>query len=199
MTLINSKLSIDFIHPIENFIDRMFTSVSEPLKNTGHTPNILTTYSLISGILSIYFLKNNNNMYFGIFYFISFIFDCFDGRFARKYKMTSKIGDYYDHGKDICVLFLFFYFITNKFPVSSNKLSYFLAFVLAMTSNIYQGCVQKFTKKPKKSLESESLDVLIYMCPLEEKKNLRFLRFFGPSTGILYHIFLTYFLIENIS
>jgi phosphatidylglycerophosphate synthase len=197
MPLINSKLSVDFIHPIETMIDKLFSSVSPILKDTGHTPNILTTYSLISGISSLYFLKKNNKEYFGILYFISFIFDCFDGRFARKYKMTSQFGDLYDHGKDICVLFMFFYILTGKYPVSKNKIYYLIAFILAMTSNVYQGCVQKFTKKPSELESEESLDVLIYMCPIEDKKNLKFLRFFGPSTGILYHIFLTYILVKK--
>ena len=32
-----------------------------------------------------------------IFYIISYFFDCMDGCYARKYKMTSKFGDYYEH------------------------------------------------------------------------------------------------------
>jgi len=36
-------------------------------------------------------------------YLISYMFDCWDGYYARKYNMESKFGDYYDHVSDMFI------------------------------------------------------------------------------------------------
>jgi hypothetical protein len=66
-------------------------------KKIGFTPNGITTLSLIFGIASAYYLYKGKIYMFALLYTISYFFDVMDGHFARKYKMVSKGGDYYDN------------------------------------------------------------------------------------------------------
>lgn len=74
---------------------------------TGLRPNFFTLTSFISGLLSIYFLFNNN-LLFAIFSVIAIIFDTVDGNLARYLKVESKLGFYLDQGNDRTINFLLF-------------------------------------------------------------------------------------------
>lgn len=91
----------------ENFIDDFLIDISEYVSpmfyNWGFSPNDITTLSLITGVLCIYFLYTKNIILFVLFFILSYFFDCLDGYFARKYKMVTKFGDLYDHIKDTLV------------------------------------------------------------------------------------------------
>jgi len=71
------------------------------------TPNVLTTFSLVCGLLSVYFLFQNY-IWFVLFGVLHLFFDAMDGVAARASKST-KFGDYYDHLTDslitLCALF----------------------------------------------------------------------------------------------
>jgi len=76
------------------------------------TPNIVTLLSTVFTILSSYFLfKNKSLTPFIYFYFMGYLFDCIDGRFARRYNMSSKLGMISDGVSDVvtnlAVLFSF--------------------------------------------------------------------------------------------
>jgi len=65
----------------------------------GFTPNMITTLSLIPAYISyIYLIKKDMKCL--IYYFLYMILDYTDGYMARKYKLYSKFGDLYDHGRD---------------------------------------------------------------------------------------------------
>ena len=86
-------------------------------------PNHITLLSTVSTIYSIYcFYNKNHNCY--LFYFLGYLFDCMDGRMARKYNQGSTLGMILDLVSDnvtnIPLIGLFFYksFISkeaNKF------------------------------------------------------------------------------------
>lgn len=42
-----------------------------------------------------------------ICYFLQYVFDCVDGYYARRMKMETLLGDFYDHGKDLMCFILF--------------------------------------------------------------------------------------------
>ena len=69
---------------------------------------MLTSLSLIITLIGIYLLNNQYYISSSILIFIGYYFDCADGLLARKYNMTSKFGDYYDHIRDHIKIILLF-------------------------------------------------------------------------------------------
>lgn len=70
----------------------------------NHTPNMLTTYSFATGVLAVGALMANHVAVFALLFLVSYVFDCMDGQMARRYHMTSRFGDLYDHVTDIVVV-----------------------------------------------------------------------------------------------
>ena len=70
-------------------------------KNIGFNANLITTLGLLSSIASVYYLYNKNFAMSTLFFVFRWYFDFADGIFARKYKNSTKFGDYYDHIVDI--------------------------------------------------------------------------------------------------
>jgi phosphatidylglycerophosphate synthase len=68
------------------------------------TANIMTSFSLICGILSMYFLFNNYWLFF-VFAILHLLADSLDGVLARLTKSTL-FGKYFDAGTDSLVTFL---------------------------------------------------------------------------------------------
>ena len=97
------KLPPEMEHPIDNLNINIGASLSPYFKNLNFTPNTLTTISLITGLLSVYYYTQQNYIYSAILFYISYMFDCWDGYYARRYQMISKFGDKYDHIKDVVV------------------------------------------------------------------------------------------------
>ena len=91
-------------NPLDNILIGISDSLCPLFKKLGFTPNGITTLSLIFGLAAVYALYKGKVWGFAILYFISYFFDNMDGHYARKYGMTSKFGDYYDHIKDIVVV-----------------------------------------------------------------------------------------------
>lgn len=101
-------------HPIDNAIINSFENIRPTLYQNKVIPNHLTFISIIFGILSIYFLYNNNRILAAIFYLISYIFDVFDGNYARFYNMETVFGDLLDHISDLFVFISIIYLIFRK-------------------------------------------------------------------------------------
>lgn len=106
-----SLLYIYFTMEYINFMLRVRAWRSQKLKPIGKillwlklTPNILTTLSLLCGLLGIYFLFENY-LWFCLFALMHLLFDGIDGVVARL-STCSQFGDYYDHIADSLVTFL---------------------------------------------------------------------------------------------
>ena len=131
------KLKIEDENPIDNFVYDIVEILDPIFYRLNFTPNIITTLSLLTGLLSGYYFYKNNYICIPL-WIISYILDCSDGYFARKYKMTSKFGDYYDHISDfikITAILTTMYFINpSKFfkiiPILILDLAIFLFFSL---------------------------------------------------------------------
>lgn len=72
--------------------------------DAGATPNCLTTLGLLSTGGSIYALYKHHHGTAIMLLLLRMYFDFADGMLARKYRMTSEFGDYYDH---LCDMFFF--------------------------------------------------------------------------------------------
>ena len=128
--------------PFKKFVD----STIPCWKSLGFTPNMLTTLSLISSLLFAYFFYRNNLLSIP-FLLLHMYFDEADGHLARRYKMTSVIGDYYDHGVDMLFggLFLFSLYKNTKGKTRIVSISLFV--IISALFAVYMGCVSKFNKK----------------------------------------------------
>ena len=173
----------------ENPLDNINIDISDKLcpffKKMNFTPNGITTLSLIFGIISIIFLLKCNVLFFAITYYISYFFDCMDGHYARKYKMTSKGGDLYDHIKDVSINFILALIILFYFKYPRNKKIVLIILIILMFTlmSIHLGCQEKIYD----SDESSTLNFTKNMCKNPEKY-IKFTRFFGCATWTIFII-----------
>ena len=110
----DDKYIQEFNNPLDNFYLNIIEKINPILYKLNFTPNIITTISFILGLLTAYFIYRECYISAGISYFFSYFFDCVDGNFARKYNMTSKFGDYYDHITDCINNLLILYVILSS-------------------------------------------------------------------------------------
>ena len=91
---------------------------------TGFTPNQITLFSLIFGLVSaIFFLKGDHlNLILGaVAMELSFVFDCVDGKIARLKKTGTQFGAYWDFIQDRLVQFAaLFALIWSQYQLTGN-------------------------------------------------------------------------------
>lgn len=183
-----SKISKNIENPIDNIFIYFSKKSSVFYKNIGLTPNILTTLSLIFGILSGYLLYKGYSFLSMIFWFIAYYYDCCDGYFARKYNMESKFGDFYDHFSDFSKLTLI---LIIMFMIDKEKFLYWIPLIIFTLSLalIHLGCQEKIYNNNENSV---SIDKLKVLCP--NKNNIKYTKYFGTGTFTLFigYIILTY-------
>jgi phosphatidylglycerophosphate synthase len=63
-------------------------------------------------------------------FLISYYFDTVDGKLARKYNMSSKMGDYFDHASDYIKTFVLFYVLYKDNSTRFKKLIPLFIFLL---------------------------------------------------------------------
>jgi len=178
------KIAREYENPIDNLIIDAVDMLCPAFKKLNFTPNGITTLSMIFGLLSIYFLYKGHPYLFGVTYFISYFFDCMDGHYARKYKMTSKFGDMYDHIKDVLVLVLLLGVLILKYRQCVSKLYVVIIFTLLWSTLMcwHLGCQEKIYD----SDESATLSWTKKLC--KDSSHIRVSRYFGCGTAIILFI-----------
>ena len=97
------KLPDALTNPLDRIICAQTARALPAMHAWGQTPNMITTYSFVTGLLAVVALAMNHLALFATLYFVSYLFDCMDGQLARKYNMCSEWGDRYDHRTDVVV------------------------------------------------------------------------------------------------
>jgi hypothetical protein len=110
---------------------------------------------------------------------------------ARKYKMTSKFGDLYDHITDVTVGLSLAYVAYTKFKHKLILPLILMIGIMTLFMQTHVGCYQKFYLETNKK-EQESIDILSELCI--DKNNIKWTRYFGPGTYTLFVIGLMYYL-----
>lgn len=179
------KLSADDEGPIDNVFAWLVERAAPFFKATGHTPNIITTYSLALGLFAAYNLFRGNMLVFAVASVLSYFMDCADGYVARKYKMTSKFGDVYDHGSDtvinIATATAFYMRYAGRIvwrPLTIAVTVVFAIIVALMLAHL--GCQQRIHNPDDRKVE-ESLDLLRVACPRAEM--ISWTRYFSCGTA----------------
>src|SRR3989344_175000 len=151
-------------NPIDNALIDLADKLCPLFKRLNFTPNGITTISLLFGLLSAFCLYKGRPLLFGLFYFISYFFDCMDGYYARKYEMSSKFGDMYDHIKDYVVVILILIIFFRRNCCCSPKSITIAIIIMGVTllpMMMYFGCQEKIYNKN----ESPTLSYLKNLCP----------------------------------
>lgn len=179
------KLSSENEGPIDNVFAWLVERTAPFFKATGHTPNIITTYSLVLGLFAAYNLFRGNMIVFAVTSVLSYFMDCADGYVARKYKMTSKFGDVYDHGSDtvinIATATAFYMRYAGRIvwrPLTIAVMVVFAIVVALMLAHL--GCQQRIHNPDDRKID-ESLDLLRIACPNAEM--IDWTRYFSCGTA----------------
>lgn len=184
------KLSEEHENPIDNIVYIIVELLDPIFYQLNFTPNMITTLSLFTGLLAAYYLYHNNCISI-LLYSISYILDCSDGYFARKYKMTSKFGDYYDHISDITKGCIIFYIIYTKIK---NKNILIIIILLSVCLMYYHMSLQELIYDKKE--DSSSLNLLNNNVKLN-KNNIYWSRYFGCGTFNLVTVIFMYLSIKK--
>ena len=186
------KLPPEYENPVDAILVNHIDSIQTYFFKLGFTPNMLTTISLICNLISMYFFVHNEKYYTFmsvVFFGLSYYFDCFDGHFARTYKMTTKFGDLYDHISDAVknILFLVLIYIYFK---SDFTFAFVYNFIFLFLGAIHLGCQETYYNKPV-----YTLDRLKLLCPckyfnINIDKCLRITKYIGIGTYQLLFAFL---------
>lgn len=164
-------------NPIDDFLLNGCDNMVDSLYNYGVTPNMVTIIGILFRIWSIYSLFIGNKLAFIIGGVLGYYCDCLDGHLARKYKMTSVVGDFLDHCSDILFqIGILFYLFTKR----DEKLFLPIIVIYVVMSfmlMIHMGCQQRHYNGGD---DAETLDFLRYFCT--DKEWIYNSRYFGSGT-----------------
>ena len=105
------KIKCESENPLDNILLNICEYMCPYAYKYKFTPNILTTISIIFSMICALLLLYSQYYIAAFMYLISYYFDCMDGHYARKYKMITKFGDYYDHIADVIKIILILYIL----------------------------------------------------------------------------------------
>ena len=176
-------------NPIDIFLTNISCSLNPFFYRTGHTPNIITTYSFICGLLAVFFLYRGNVALFSILFFISYFFDCCDGSLAREHHMESSFGDLYDHITDVVVFSLIIIVVIIRYHSVIDILSCVIFVVFLFFTLMHLGCQQSNCANCS---GTETLDSLKSLCG--DKCHISWTRSCGNGTFIVVIILLITYL-----
>ena len=189
-----SKTNNEYEGPIDIFLYEQCELVSEFFYNTGHNPNIITTYSFICGLLSVYYYYHKNINYFLIFICLSVFFDALDGYFARKYNMKSDFGEYYDSITDGLVVILLLYVAYNKYYNNIKPWMVYSLVIMLLLMHYELSCQEKIINNQNPTTHKE---IVRQNCPnmivdnnLNTTSLWKFIRLFSPATFYVFFILL---------
>jgi phosphatidylglycerophosphate synthase len=182
------KIPSELECPLDNFLITAAEPVSVTLNKIGFTPNEITTLSLISGVCAVLALQNGCSWLSALLLGVSYFFDTVDGYYARKYNMSSKFGDCYDHIKDVVVFSAFVVVIfsrnRHKLPLAGWIAVVAILLLFLAASMVYFAAQEKIYDR---TASTPTLGWLHNLFTTKEKaeKTLKILRFFGTGTLIL--------------
>lgn len=186
------KIPREYENPIDNINLDIAEFICPYFRVLNLTPNDLTTISFIFGLLAIYFLWTYNMVLFAFTFYISYLFDCFDGHYARKYNMVTTFGDIYDHVKDIVIIILLIYVCFYRYKVNSKIRNTFIGILVIslILATAALGCQENIYNKN----ESVTLRFTTLLSPSNCKDNIHYTKIFGCGTFYLIFILLCIFL-----
>ena len=179
-----NKLEDHYECPSDKYILLFIDTHLDIYYKLGFTPNMITTLSILIGLLSGYEIFQGNYNAAAILWLISYYFDCVDGKLARQYDMVSKFGDLYDHIGDafkyMVVLYALFY-STKKKTTNKQWLYILIILILMVLSIVHMGYQEKIYDKKE---ESSYLNVCKIFTSLDNnpRRTIQYTKQFGCGT-----------------
>lgn len=173
------KLPFELENPIDILIIKCCIKVNKKLNKNKITPNQITTVGFITGLISGFLVLKNYFFIGGIFFLISYFFDCLDGNFARMYNMCTRFGDLYEHVVYfIKSLFIFIAIIFNNSLSISNRLFFvFFIYGIMLTLMAFHIACQEKIQKNYPSILNFLIDVF-----KPTDKSIKWSKYFGRGT-----------------
>jgi len=214
--LYESPIDTHIFHPIGLFL-------VDPMYYLGLNPNQVTVLSAVSACLSCYYYSNDKVNHAIVCYLLSYIFDCIDGRMARKYNMGSKLGAALDLNSDIFVTFILLLTIYLKKKDRLDTIHYlgFIFMIVGLSvchglteaianykkhghDNFYQTKVEEYENETglffrfylyimKSSYKSYKIIVPQFDMNKIERM-MKTVKYFGPGTSIIVILYIMHFL-----
>jgi phosphatidylglycerophosphate synthase len=180
------KINDDMECPCDNFVIKICEETAPLFKSLNFTPNMITTVSLMFGLLAYYAISIGNYKLACLHIFLAYYFDCLDGYYARQYKMETEFGDYYDHFSDTGKFILITYGIYLQRPDIFTFVNISIVSILLLLSLIHLGCQEKYHDEKM----SPSMDNLKYLC--NDRSMIGHTKYFGTGTLTFGLIILVY-------
>lgn len=168
---------------LENPIDDVLLHVAEAIcpffHATGHSPNMITFYSCVTGAYALLALHRRQFPQFGAAWAASYFLDCLDGHYARKYKMVTVFGDYFDHISDAVQAGIAMILVISYKPPLPLIIILMVTMYLSLK---HFGCQQKLYKSSPHydGIGAATLDAYEAMC--ERQSDIHWTRMFGAGT-----------------
>ena len=167
----------------ENPIDDVLLHVAEALcpmfRATGHTPNMITLYSCITGAYALFALYKRDIGHFTAAWAASYFLDCLDGHFARKYSMVTVFGDYFDHISDAVQAGIAMILVISYKPPMELVV---LLMVTMYLSLVHFGCQEKMYKSSPHYDGVPASTLTAYEAMCENPTDIAWTRMFGAGT-----------------
>ena len=178
-----NKLPEHYDDPVDIFYKKYIDVINPHFKEAGMTPNMITTLSLVFGLLTCYLYYKSYYVSAGLSYIVSYFFDVMDGYFARIYDMGSVFGSYYDSISDnAVVLILLILFYKNPNLQFKYKIIIFMVLAVYGIGTVYHmSCQEKYVKETNEKHVSEGLSFLDNI-KCVNFENMKYTRIFG--TGV---------------
>jgi len=179
-------------NPLDNILLDAFVIPLNPyFKKMNFHPNHLTLLSFLFGIIGAYLVYQSKFLWAALFLFFGYLFDCFDGNYARTYNQVSKFGDFLDHFTDIiqfALLWIAIYF-NKDLSKTNKKVFYIVTAILAILMCVDLGCKEAIYNKN----ESETLAMFKSLCIGDPSKTIHFIKYFSTATLYFVIIFFMFY------
>ncbi len=176
---------------LENPIDNVLIDVAEYLHPLFYalnfTPNGITFLSGICQFSSLVLVSYDYYLTAGCLFFLGYFWDVMDGNYARKYKMTSPLGDKLDHYKDIVVM-VGLGCVTVIHPMMTwpiRGLCLGGGLVFTGTMSLYLAAQDQIYAKKNANDVSQSLQWLSRLCTYDPSCVLRYVRWMNTGSANL--------------
>lgn len=179
MDHVNAKYCIDNCFFDKYFFNPLSDLIMNNLRSLNITPNQVTYLSTLSTIISFYFYLKNI-IYLSVpIYIFGYYLDCVDGRYARKYKLTSCYGMMIDQVSDVLTNIPYLFVMCIRCIYNLQIIKMILIIIVTKTftlsfsfeesySNIIKNDNDNFYLTKKKILDDEEYNHLsgFYLLPL---------------------------------
>lgn len=186
-TVPGCKLPRHHENPLDYMILQLIEPTLQPMRNKGITPNTITVLSAVFAVMSICCCFHDKAHWAASAWIVQYVLDCADGFMARRFKMESQLGDCLDHASDMLAFGGLVAFVGSRASAFSLKQNWPLAIelVLLACSWYHMSCQEKDTKH----LAITGLSG----CKCFDKEHLRYTRWVGTGTLMVWHVFLIYY------